>query len=97
MNITKYNLKRQVSNRVPRTLDLDEFNNKRIDDGQVLGKFHRHSSQSKSLPATSKYEEHTTSPLKEHNKLRNRRLGSLPKAYPTPDYEGVILPSLHNS
>lgn len=88
MNISKYNLKRPSSNRVPRTLDLDEFKNKRIDDGQVLGKFHRHSSQSKSLPATSKYEEHTTSPLRERNKILNRSL-TLPEAYPTPVYEGV--------
>ena len=88
MNITKYNLKRQSSNRVPRTLDLDEFKNKRIDDGQVLGKFHRHSSQSK-CPATSKYEERTTSPLRESNKILNRSLDTLPKAYPTPVYEGV--------
>lgn len=89
MNITKYNLKRQVSNRVPRTLELDEFKNKRIDDGQVLGKFHRHSSQSKPLPAISKYEEHAPSPLRENNKIRNKRLDSLPKAHPTPIYEGV--------
>ena len=89
MNITKYNLKRQSSNRVPRTLDLDEFKNKRIDDGQVLGKFHRHSSQPKSLPATSKYEEQTTIPLRENNKIKNRSLGSLSTAYPTPIYQDV--------